>query len=96
MVVGKGILMNWYYYKHVGLDIGRFWKAIGRIAVAFVVPLGAAIAMTLFIPMTDVWVILLCGVGIAALEAVFLWVFGMNNDDRAQLLGPLGRVLKRR
>ncbi|MBR5134930.1 MAG: oligosaccharide flippase family protein [Clostridia bacterium] len=96
VVVGKGILMNWYYYKHVGLDIGRFWKAIGRIAVAFVVPLGAAIAMTLFIPMTDVWVILLCGVGIAALEAVFLWVFGMNNDDRAQLLGPLGRVLKRR
>ncbi len=93
--VGKGVLMNWYYHKHVGMDIGRFWKAIGRIMAAYAVPLGVAIAMNVFLEITDVWQILVYGAGIAALTAVFLWLFGMNKEDRAQLTGPLNRVLKR-
>ena len=27
-IVGQGFLMNWYYWKRVGLNIPRFWKNI--------------------------------------------------------------------
>ncbi len=95
VVIGKGILMNWYYQKHIGLDIARFWKAIGRIAVAYVLPLTVAILMAIFVEITAVWQILVYGAGIAALEAVCLWFLGMNEDDRQMLLGPLSRFVKR-
>ena len=93
--VGKGVLMNWYYRRHIGLEIGRFWKAIGRIAAAYALPLSVAILMMLFVKITAIWQIIVYGAGIAVLEAVCLWTFGMNDDDRRQLLGPLARVLRR-
>lgn len=96
VVIGKGILMNWYYKKHVGLDIGRFWKEIGRIGAPMLVPLAAAIAIAVFADITSVSQLLLYGGGIAALEAVFMWCFSMNANDREQIAGPLLRRLKGR
>jgi len=95
VVVGKGILMNWYYKKHIGLDIGRFWLAILRITAGMALPLAAAILMAIFWDITTVPQLLLGGVGIAALGGVCMWFFGMTAADRNQLAGPLLRRLKR-
>ncbi len=95
VVIGKGVLMNWYYHKHIGLDIGRFWKEIGRIALPMCVPLAAAIGMALYADTTNPVVFFLCGGGIVAMEAVAMWFFGMKPEDRDQIAGPLLRRLKK-
>ncbi len=95
VIVGKGLLMNWYYKKHIGLDIGAFWRAILRILLGMAVPLAVAIAMAVFWEITTVSQLLLGGAGIAVLACVCMWTLGMNKDDREMIAGPLLRWLKR-
>lgn len=95
VVVGKGFLMNWYYKKHIGLDIGRFWKAMLRILAGMAVPLVAAILMAVFIEITTVGQLLFYGAAIAVLGGVCMWFFGMNKEDRDMLAGPILRRLKK-
>ena len=93
--VGKGVLMNWYYRRHVGLEIGRFWKEIGRITVAMGLPLVAAIAVAIFADTSSVMRFVLWGIPVVMLEVICLWCFAMTKDDREQIAGPLLRRLKR-
>ncbi|MBQ3094053.1 MAG: hypothetical protein IJC52_02680, partial [Clostridia bacterium] len=93
--VGNGLLMNWYYYKHIGLDIKRFWLAMLRIAVGMAVPLAVAIVMSRNLDITTVPQLLGWGVAIALLEAVFLWFVAINKEDREMFAGPILRRLRR-
>ncbi len=95
VVVGKGVLMNWYYQKHVHLDIGRFWKEIAKIGLPMLPPLVIAILMAVFVDTSRLSSFIACGAVIVAIEAVCMWCFGMNKDDREQIAGPLLRRLKR-
>lgn len=31
--IGNGLIMNWFYQKHIGIDILRFWKSVGSILI---------------------------------------------------------------
>ncbi|MBQ3069565.1 MAG: oligosaccharide flippase family protein [Clostridia bacterium] len=95
VVVGKGLLMNWYYKKHIGLDIGRFWKAIGRIGLGMLVPLLVAVCMAVFLEITSWQQLLFWGAAIAVLELLFMVGFAMNKNDFETLLAPFLRRLKR-
>lgn len=95
VVVGKGILMNWYYHKYVRLDIGRFWKEIAKIGLPMLLPLAIAILMAVFVDTSHLPSFIVCGAVIVSVEAVCLWCFGMNKDDREQIAGPILRRLKR-
>ncbi len=35
-LIGYGAIMNWFYYKKIGLDIPRFWREISKIFVVTV------------------------------------------------------------
>lgn len=37
MLIGNGLIMNWYYLKITKLEIGRFWKNIGRITIGVII-----------------------------------------------------------
>ncbi|MBE6763340.1 MAG: teichoic acid transporter [Ruminococcaceae bacterium] len=93
--VGKGLLMNWYYRRHIGLDIGRFWKEIGRITLAMGLPLAAAIAVAVFADTSTVGRFVLWGIPVVLVELVCLWFLAMTKADREQVAGPLLRRLKR-
>ena len=94
-LVGKGLLMNWYYRRHIGLEIGRFWKEIGRITLGMAVPLAAAIGVAIFADTSTVLRFVLWALPVGLLEIVFLWCFVLTRDDREQIAGPLLRRLKR-
>ena len=93
--IGKGVLMNWYYRRHIGLEIGRFWKEIARITAAMGLPLVGAIAIAVFADTSSVLRFMLWGIPVVLLEVVCLWCFAMTKDDREQIAGPLLRRLKR-
>ena len=33
VVIGQGIIMNWYYWKKTGLNMLLFWKNVGKIYI---------------------------------------------------------------
>lgn len=37
MFIGNGLVMNWYYLKITKLEIGRFWKNVGKITIGVVI-----------------------------------------------------------
>ena len=87
LLIGNGLIMNWYYHKHLQLDMCVFWKSILSLAKGLLLPmvycLICAFTVDLFSPPTFV----LVGVGLVAVYGFSMWKFGMNEEEKALCLG---------
>lgn len=82
MFIGNGIIMNWFYKEHIGININKFWGKIGKMLV---VP-GTLWVLTLFlseiINFYVVWNLLIGVFLFTLLYGVFNWIFIMNTDEK--------------
>ncbi len=94
-VIGQGFVMNWYYWKKIGLEIPRFWKSIAKL---FVIPLLMCV-LTLIIKIFvdfDSWITLFAGIIVYVLVFVAAnWIFVMNDYEKDIFRGPLKRVISK-
>lgn len=97
MIVGNGLIMNWYYQTHIGLDMRYFWKNILKI-----VPGDAAADCAghsggqpghRFEGYSGV---LMFAVPYAALYAVCHYTFFAMDESEKELVGAVIRKMKRR
>jgi O-antigen/teichoic acid export membrane protein len=93
--VGNVLIINWYYYRYVGLNIPRFWKKIFQLLPSMAVPLLAAIAIAIWAPVNGYLGVVLWGAAFVAVYAFFLWFFGMNRYERDLIAGPVRKILRR-
>lgn len=93
-VLGHGIIMNWFYYKRIGLDIPGFWKNIFKMTI---VPGSmAAICLAVGLNIENVWQLL---GSIAAYTGVFCilsWLISMNRYEKDLVMGMMGKLLPRK
>lgn len=97
MIIGSGVIMNWFYWKRTGIDIPEFWKQICRIAIA---PTGLfAITYVLYatvLPAADNWLLLLGYLAVyVVLYLVVCWLFSFNDYEKG-LIGSMRDSLLRR
>lgn len=97
-IIGQGIIMNWYYYKKIGLDIPRFWKNIIKMTI---VPVILSVAYKLVehyaLPKNVSLIGLL--VEIICYTVVFAgctWLFTMNNYEKNLVLDLVKKVLPKK
>ena len=89
LLIGNGIVLNWYYWKKIELDIPRFWWEIGSI---FIIPLTMTVAFMvagLVINWYNIWILM---VGIVIYTIVFgilNWIFVMNDYEKELLISPI-------
>ena len=95
-VVGNVILMNWYYYRRIGLDIPAFWRHIGHLLPSMLLPAVAAVLLAIFVHPTSYWELIPPGCLFVAVYAVSVWLFGMNRYERGLVTEPLRRLMGRR
>lgn len=95
-VVGNVILMNWYYYRRIGLDIPAFWRHIGHLLPSMLLPAVAAVLLAIFVHPTSYWELIPPGCLFVAVYAVSVWLFGMNRYERGLVTEPLRRLTGRR
>lgn len=86
MLLGNGLLMNWYY-KKVGINIAEFWKQIAAVFAPWAAVLAVfAVAFSAFSISCDGWlgVVLCCAL---FLMAYFLleWFFGLNQQEKRMI-----------
>lgn len=93
---GEGLLMNWYYYKKIGLNIPAFWKHICHLVPAMVLPAATAIAIARFSDITNYMGCVVWGLVFVAVYAASMWLFGMNRYERGLVSGMVRRVTRRR
>ena len=79
MFIGSGLIMNWYYWKRIGLDIIKFWKNILPIAAGTVLAAAIGFGIKQIFPSGG---ILLLGLQIALyclIYAAVMWAVCLNG-----------------
>ena len=93
MLVCNGAVMNWYYHRHIGLDMVYFWRSILSTLPAMLVPvLVGALAVRLH-AFTGYGGVIAFAVPYAAVYALFVYRFAMNGEER-ELVRAVGRKLR--
>lgn len=96
-VLGHGVVMNWFYYKKIGLDIPAFWRNIGKMSIVPVGMLIMGIPLVKYVlPMTSLWWFLAWVVVYTAIFAVLSWMFSMNRYEKDLILSLVNKVLPRK
>lgn len=92
LLIGNGLVMNWYYSARLGLDMRYFWSEIMRLlpAVAPAILVGLAFALSLDTrrPPNLISGVLLVGLT----YCMAMWRFGLDADERALIRIPPARA----
>jgi ABC-type maltose transport system permease subunit len=95
MILGNGVFMNWYYAKHIGLDIADFWKSICSILPGMILPVGVGIAINRFWNLDSYGDILLAIALMTGVYCLSVWLFSMNDYEKQLVAQPVKRILRR-
>ena len=94
LTAGNIIFMNWYYQKHIGLDMWYFWKNIAQFIPGLVLPCIIGVLIMIFIPINSLvkmGVMIFCYLIIFCVSIYFL---GMNDEEKQIIIGTLKNVRK--
>ena len=95
-LVGQGIIMNIYYYKVIGINIGLFWKNILKMAITPLITVTAGFLIKRLISFNN-WPAFSVGVIVYSfLFMVLMWIISMNRYEKdIILLKPIKKVKRR-
>lgn len=95
-VIGPVIIMNWYYWKKVKLDIILFWINIIKMWIPY---LGISLIYILFIKehmILTSWMGLFTGILVYVLMYIIVsWLFVMNDYEKGLIRQPLIKIKNR-
>lgn len=84
MLIGNGFIMNWFYWKRIGLDIPFFWKEVCDLVVPMVMAtVLASLIYELFSGYHGSWFsVAAFGLIYAFLYAILQWKYGLNDYEK--------------
>jgi len=94
-VLVNGLIMNIYYHKRCNIDILYFWRSIGGLAKALILPVACGVCINLVLDLNR---FIGLALGIAVYVAVYctsMWLFGMNAYEKGLILKPLRKIFKK-
>ena len=92
LILGQGIIMNWYYHKKTGLDMVRFWTETGKV---YVIPTAMCMFTRLLSQKVDFYNIVELAVGIVIYTIAYCvlnWCFSMTDYEKNIFISPLKRI----
>lgn len=93
LVLVNGIFINIYYYKGLKLDILSFWKEIMMLSRGFVIPVFAGIIMKRCMGNLSYLSYILFIIIYIAVYITSMWLFGMNEYEKALFSSPIQKLL---
>lgn len=85
LIVGNGFIMNWYYHKHLGLNMLSFWKGFSSLFCGAILPAIYCLVCMLYIKTDTVFTFFIVVVGLVLVYMMSMWLIGMNNDEKHML-----------
>lgn len=89
LLVGNGLIMNWYYHNRVGLDMKFFWSQILNFVPSLVLPVVTGVFISLYIDLNNVLTFLICVSIYTIIFTVSMLLFGMNQDEKNLIVNPI-------
>lgn len=92
-IIGPVIVMNWYYWKKVKLDIVLFWSNIVKMTIPYlIISLIYVFFIKKYMIITN-WIGLFTGIIIyTAMYAVVTWLFVANDYEKDLIRQPLNKI----
>lgn len=93
-LLGQGLIMNLYYYRVTGINIPLFWKNIGKMSA---IPGGMMIiglVLNHYYPITNISVFLISIIIFAAIYAVLMYIFCLNDYEKSIVKGPAQKIIR--
>lgn len=95
LICGNIIFMNWYYHKHIGLDILYFWKSISMFIPGLVIPCIVGVLIMRFVTISSLFVLGVTIVLYAAIYGLSMYFLGMNEEEKQMVMGPIRKFVKK-
>lgn len=95
LIIGQGIIMNWYYHFKTGLNIVRFWKEVGKI---YLIPILMCVVTLIVSQFVDFYNLIFLIIGILIYTLIYCivnWLFVMNDYEKDIFRSPIKKVLKK-
>ncbi len=90
----KGIIINWYYHKKIGLGIGKFWKNILFLLIKLSPIVAVGIGLN-FLTANASWLTLVAKIaGYTLIFILYAYFIGMNKEEKGLITGVLGNFKK--
>jgi len=96
LIIGNVIVMNWYYHKKVGLNIIEFSKSIISVTPALIAPAVAGTFMFIYLNLTNLVVLIPSMLVFVVIFGYSMWKLGMNDEEKALVVKPLNKILKKK
>lgn len=92
-IVGQGFTMNWYYWKKIKLEMGRFWKEVGLLYIIPIVLCLITLSLSRVIDFNKIY-LMLSGIFIyTLLYCVLSYLFIFNEYEKKLIKNPLTKIL---
>lgn len=88
----SGLIMNWYYYKRIGLDIPGFWREIGRIAGSVLLSGGVGWLLLQIVPVTSMLGIVGFGAVYFVIYGGIAWMTSMKAEEKESIRRAMRRL----
>lgn len=85
-IFGTGVFMNWYYQKHIGLDMLSFWKHVLPVIEVGVFTTAICLYGEHIVPVANWFGFFAWGVFYTCIYLVLVFVFGLTKDERAGII----------
>ena len=82
LVLGNGIIMNWYYHNKTGLDMFRFWRHVGQIYIIPVVMSIVILNISQYINFYSLPILLISIVIYSVVYCALNWKFVFNSYEK--------------
>lgn len=95
LFAGNIIFMNWYYHARIGMNMFYFWKEIAKFIPALIAPCVVGIAIMKFVNITGLVKLGVFAVVYAAVYGLSMYFFGMNEEEKQLVMGPIRKILRK-
>lgn len=95
LLLGNGLIMNWYYQAKVGLDIRYFWWEIIKFVPALIIPGIAGYFIMRYAMIYSYGILVLWGMTFVGIYGLSMWFAGLNAYEKALFSGPVKKILRR-
>lgn len=94
-VIGNICIINWYYYKKIGIDIPKFWSNILRMSpVMFLMGTGWWFLLE-WIRIDNWLTFFVLAIGYTIMYCLLAYFFMMNSYERNLIMSPVKKVLRK-
>lgn len=95
LIIGNGLIMNWYNHVKIGLNMKYFWRQIFCFFPAFIIPVFFGIIINKLFNLYNLFTLLSLGIVYIFIFGISMWFLGMNQYEKDLVGNPIKKYFRR-